>query len=192
MTNILSVGIVYDNSFSKAEELQNLMDYMLKLKAEPFEYKVSIDLEGENWIEGFLDNHSNKLNHKLITENYYGEIKIRFNKFCDIKELTFVIRFIEQKGFFGFLLEFDLEILLEIFSLNEMDALIIKFSENLYTFTNYNYVFSDHDSEVDYSPYDDKEYINAYSLVVLPIENQSFSVIKNKWHLDGFTKRTFN
>lgn len=68
MTNILSLGIVYDNSFDKSEELQSIIQYFLNLKSDIFGIKVSMDEDGENWLESERNEKNFILDYTLLTE----------------------------------------------------------------------------------------------------------------------------
>ncbi|WP_057913621.1 Imm64 family immunity protein [Peribacillus muralis] len=73
MTNILSLGMVYDYSFNKSEELQSIIQYFLTLKSDIFGIKVSMDEDGENWVESHRNEKNFLLDYTLLTEHFFGE-----------------------------------------------------------------------------------------------------------------------
>ncbi|PJN88875.1 Imm64 family immunity protein [Bacillus sp. mrc49] len=188
MTNILSVGMVYDHSFDKSEELQSIIQYFLNLKSDIFSIKVNMDEDGENWLESHRNEKNFLLDYTLLTEHFFGEILMHLNDFWSLNNLFLTLRLVKEEDFFGYILEFDLEQLLNQYSLDVINELIIDLVIDIYGITTFRYAFCDHDSEIEYSP-SYKELVKVYSILMLPREKNGFDVIKNNWQIDGFTER---
>lgn len=189
MTNILSLGIVYDNSFDKSEELQSIIQYFLNLKSDIFGIKVSMDEDGENWLESERNEKKFILDYTLLTEKYFGEIQMQLNDFWSLNGLSLTLRIAKENDFFGYLLDFEMEQLLNQYSLDLINELIIDLVKDIYNVTKFIYAFCDHDSEIEYSPSQYNDLVEAYSILILPREKNGFDVIKNNWQIDGITSR---
>ncbi|MFJ7755275.1 Imm64 family immunity protein [Peribacillus muralis] len=191
MTNILSLGIVYENSFDKSEELQSIIQYFLNLKSDIVGIKVSMDEDGENWLESERNGKNFILDYTLLTEKYFGEILIQLNDFWSLNGLSLMLtlRIVKENDFFGYLLDFEMEQLLNRYSLDLINELIIDLVKDIYSVTKFNYAFCDHDSEIEYSPSQYKDLVEAYSILILPRAKNGFDVIKNNWQIDGITSR---
>ncbi|MFS0762360.1 Imm64 family immunity protein [Peribacillus phoenicis] len=189
MTNILSLGIVYDNSFDKSEELQSIIQYFLNLKSDIFGIKVSMDEDGENWLESERNEKKIILDYTLLTEKYFGEIQIQLNDFWSLNGLSLTLRIVKENDFFGYLLDFEMEQLLNQYSLDLINDLIIDLVKDIYSVTKFKYAFCNHDSEIEYSPSQYKDLVEAYSILILPRVKNGFDVIKNNWQIDGITSR---
>ncbi|WP_285766918.1 Imm64 family immunity protein [Peribacillus sp. SI8-4] len=189
MTNILSLGIVYENSFDKSEELQSIIQYFLNLKSDIVGIKVSMDEDGENWLESERNGKNFILDYTLLTEKYFGEILIQLNDFWSLNGLSLTLRIVKENDFFGYLLDFEMEQLLNRYSLDLINELIIDLVKDIYSVTKFNYAFCDHDSEIEYSPSQYKDIVEAYSILILPRAKNGFDVIKNNWQIDGITSR---
>ncbi|AOH54773.1 hypothetical protein ABE28_010460 [Peribacillus muralis] len=189
MTNILSLGIVYENSFDKSEELQSIIQYFLNLKSDIVGIKISMDEDGENWLESERNGKNFILDYTLLTEKYFGEILIQLNDFWSLNGLSLTLRIVKENDFFGYLLDFEMEQLLNRYSLDLINELIIDLVKDIYSVTKFNYAFCDHDSEIEYSPSQYKDIVEAYSILILPRAKNGFDVIKNNWQIDGITSR---
>ncbi|MCK1985797.1 MULTISPECIES: Imm64 family immunity protein [Peribacillus] len=189
MTNILSLGIVYDNSFDKSEELQSIIQYFLNLKSDILGIKVSMDEDGENWLESERNEKNFILDYTLLTEKYFGEIQMQLNDFWSLNGLSLTLRIVKENEFFGYSLDFEMEQLLNRYSLDLINELIIDLVKDIYSVTKFIYAFCDHDSEIEYSPSQYKDLVEAYSILILPREKNGFDVIKNNWQIDGITSR---
>ncbi|MFJ7362601.1 Imm64 family immunity protein [Peribacillus frigoritolerans] len=189
MTNILSLGIVYENSFDKSEELQSIIQYFLNLKSDIVGIKVSMDEDGENWLESERNEKNFILDYTFLTEKYFGEILIQLNEFWSLNGLSLTLRIVKENDFFGYLLDFEMEQLLNRYSLDLINELIIDLVKDIYSVTKFNYAFCDHDSEIKYSPSQYEDLVEAYSILILPREKNGFDVIKNNWQIDGITSR---
>lgn len=185
MPNLLSVGLVYDDTKNITTELQKLIAYFSSLDSEVISFKVSEDSDGERWLENLEGN----LDFDLITNRYYGEIVMRLKSFHNITNRSMTISIHKEEAFFGYLLMFDLTQLENQCSLKTLNKLMTELAKGIYTKTKYNYAFCDHDAEIEYEPAAYKEWSSNYSLVIIPRDDEQFEIVKNAWNIDGITER---
>lgn len=186
MGNNICVGLVYDEFSSIQNELQNIIDYLIKVKTIIVNSKVALDEDGNEWIEKYSSN----INCELLAKYYYGEINGSISNFNGAEQMPIKISIQKEKDFFGYIFYFDDIQLRKLFSIDEIEKIILDFIYELksLSFTQFKYAFCDHDADVEYHPKRKKKIDKSYSLVYWPKKDQNL-IIRNSWKIDGITQR---
>ncbi|AKB28469.1 hypothetical protein MSSIT_1750 [Methanosarcina siciliae T4/M] len=189
-------NLVYDDiTNNKIEkELKKLIEYFLDFDGIIKNIKYSEDLEGEHWKEvnspsPFFPRDC----YKSFSRGFYGEVAVH----ADILKsggVDLIMRLEKQFEFFGFLLDIKEEDLLETHSKEEIGYMteeLIDTMMSIYKYSKYDYTFCDQEAEFKYSLSSLKKLKeDVYSIVIIPdSDNNSFTVIKSDWNIDGLTGR---
>ena len=207
MSSYISIGLTYgivqrfanlvydDITNNKIEkELKKLIEYFLDFDGIIKNIKYSEDLEGEHWEEvnspsPFFPRDF----YKSFSRGFYGEVAVH----ADILKrggVDLIMRLEKQSEFFGFLLDIKEEDLLETHSKEEIGYMteeLIATMMSIYNYSKYDYTFCDQEAEFKYTLSSLKELKeDVYSIVIIPdSDNNSFTLIKSNWNIDGLTGR---
>lgn len=180
---ILNIGLVYRNEKNIEKELQHIVDFLKKRELIIVEWRVSLDKNGDKWVE----KKDQDVDVALLIKYYYGEIIGYIINFVGFQEISMRISVQQEEGFYGYVLHLDGERLNGLV-IDTIEQKIITWVTNLSNFTSFDYAFCDYDSEIEYDPQKQRIINKSYSVLFWP-EKEKMKIIKNSWKIDGFTER---
>lgn len=180
---ILNIGLVYRNEKNIEKEFQHIVDFLKKRELIIVEWRVSLDKNGDKWVE----KKDQDVDVALLTKYYYGEIIGYITNFVGFQEIPMRISVQQEEDFYGYVLHLDGERLNGL-AIDTIEQKIITWVTNLSNFTSFDYAFCDYDSEIEYAPQKQKNINKSYSVLFWP-EKEKMKIIKNSWKIDGFTER---
>lgn len=181
-----NIGLVYDNSCCKAQELKKIVDYLNDNTGSVMYSKVSLDVDGDEWVES----HFSEIDYTMLVNNFYGEIQLICKKLFDTNDISLTIYIQSEETYFGFVLSFEFKNEKKLLLIDKLEEEFINLVLEFYRCSKFNYAFCDHDSEIEIYPMKKEEINQLYSIVIWPNNKKDLSkIVKNNWKIDGITPR---
>lgn len=160
---ILNIGLVYRNEKNIEKEFQHIVDFLKKRELIIVEWRVSLDKNGDKWVE----KKDQDVDVALLTKYYYGEKIGYITNFVGFQEISMRISVQQEEGFYGYVLHLDGERLNGLV-IDTIEQKIITWVTNLSNFTSFDYAFCDYDSEIEYDPQKQRIINKSYSVLFWP------------------------
>lgn len=177
---MVTIGFVYDDVSHGTVELENIMQELERWGASVEGYVYALDADGEQWVE----KQQSDMDFYSLMNYYYGNITGKLVDSKGTQNLCFELAIQKEVDFYGFVIRLNAQDT-EKYSVQELEEILINWTQQLMAVSNVNYAYCDFDAEVDFHPREIKKINKRYSIVFWP-EKQ---LIKNAWKIDGFSNR---